>query len=106
VADCIACANLEPTPASWRQFPELANEEAADEEVVDAVEDALDVGAVVDVDVDGLLELPQPARSATAASVAETVPIFMEFAFPARGSESTAHILVVCPGFSWRLHRG
>jgi hypothetical protein len=98
VAAWNACANLEPTPASWRQFPELANEEAADEEVVDAVEDAPDVGAVVDAGVvtderDGLLELPQPARSATAASAAETVPTFMEFTFPARGSESTTHIL-------------
>jgi len=43
--------------------------------------DALDAGAdaeVVLVDVDELLELPQPARSATAPSVAETVPILIE----------------------------
>ena len=89
---------MEPTPASWRQFPELANEGAADEDVVDDVEDALAAGAVVDAgvvadDVDVLLELPQPARSPTAASVAEKVPILMEFAFPAPGSESTAQIL-------------
>jgi hypothetical protein len=76
----------------------LANEEAAGEEVVDDADDALEFGAVVDAgvvadDVDELLELPQPARSATSASVAETVPIFMEFAFPAPGSGSTAHIL-------------
>jgi hypothetical protein len=83
----IACANLEPTPASWRQFPELANEEAAVEEAVDDVEDALDVGpGVVADDVDGLLELPHPARSPTTTSVAETVPIFMELAFPLEGA--------------------
>jgi hypothetical protein len=96
VAACIACANLEPTPASWRQFCELANEGAAVDEVVDNVVDALDAGAdegMVADDVDELLELPQPASSATAASVAETVPILMECAFPVRGSESTAHIL-------------
>lgn len=85
---------MEPTPASWTQFPELANEGAADDDVVDDVEDALDVGVVVAAGVvaddDVLLEPPQPARSPTAASVAEKVPILMEFAFPAPGSESTA----------------
>jgi hypothetical protein len=43
--------------------------------------DALDAGADAEVvvdDVDELLELPQPARSATAASVAETVPNLIE----------------------------
>jgi len=77
---------LEPTPASWPQFPELANEGAAVDVEVDDVEDEVDAGAVVDAGaaadgVDELLELPQPARSATAANVAETVPTFMEIAF-------------------------
>jgi len=43
--------------------------------------DALDAGAdawLVADDVDELLEPPQPPRSATVASVAETVPILME----------------------------
>jgi hypothetical protein len=44
---------------------------------VDALDAGADAGTVAD-DVDELLELPQPARSATAASVAETVPILME----------------------------
>jgi hypothetical protein len=49
--------------------------------VVDDVVDALAAGADAEVvvgDVDELLELPQPASSATAASVAETVPILMK----------------------------
>jgi hypothetical protein len=87
VTACIACANLEPTPASWRQFWELANEGPDVEDAVDDVVDSLDADADADAvadagvvadDVDELLELPQPARSATAASVTKPVPVLME----------------------------
>lgn len=93
-----ACANLEPMPASCGQFPELANPEAGDEGVVDDVEDALDVDEVRDAgvvtdDFGAVVALPQPVTSATAASVAKTVPIFMKFTSHHSTSRSTAHIL-------------
>jgi hypothetical protein len=44
---------------------------------VDALDAGADAGVVAD-DVDELLELPQPPRSATQARVAKTVPILMQ----------------------------